>query len=1539
MDAVRTFNNELSGVYECKPPISRAKMTAVTKSAIKSIKMYKHVVQSVEKFIQKCRPEYKVPGLYVIDSIVRQSRHQFGAEKDVFAPRFAKNIFGTFQHLFKCPVDDKAKIVRVLNLWQKNGVFTAETVQPLLDMANPENVVEAPPEPVESVKAENTSSSAAAAPAAAESNPKLDDNAMGIVSQILQQAKQNEEQQNQLQHLQQLQQQLENHKKVMNKAKQVQTPGGLDPNMIAQIQQLAAQLNEVTSQVGAVVAKAPPEVEPKQPQVFNKSLLDDFDYEDDDKPSGMKHEAQQQQPPINQYSNFAMQNEMEMAPPLNNIPHPNLPHQPVPNPYNHHLMQQQEAFNREIQQQQQHQQPPEPSDMGMESEQSVEVGEVRSPRRRSHSRSRSRSPKRRRSRSRSRSRKRRRSRSRSRSRRSKRSRSRDRRERRREREKEKEIQREREKKGLPPIKKEYLSVCTRTVWLGHVPKNIPESEIRNLMEEHGVVNSIDMVPPRGCAYVVMAERKEAYKAIKRMEKVKLGGMTLKVAFAPGKGVKGKEYKENWVVEKGVTYIPWDRVRDGMDLDEIAEGAVLDHETIPPELKKDVPPPEIKPKIEEDTKMQTDSVPKLPSIPGLSVPGQPIPGLPTVASIPNLVASLPLAGVPAPVPPVGTTTASHPPPPHPPSVDQPPNFPPGGFHRLPNFNPRMPPPGFRFPAGFDISRPPPQLPMRALLPGNIPLPVGQAPPKPGMEPTSQGEPGKVLVIPGFQAMPPQHPAGMGQPQLMPHPGQPRIGFVPFRLPPRMAQPGGPVPEGIPTSLPSLLGHPPGQPNLPSQSVSRDKPSRFSDEPPKSLPSTTDANQVPKDGPFKIPLPPKNNALSMVAALNKMMDEDEEGEAKSKAQKESMDGKELHGARPLTAREVTGMAIRSQNPPSLLSQPMQQVPGVRFGLPGVRMLHPMIAVRGQPIFQRGMPAGGLPVRMSGMPVRLQGVPSTHASLHGIPPGVQIRGPVPLMLAPEIRPGLPNPEMMAGGIGDRSKMGDVDDRISDIDQREAEAQRLRHNRPDERWNSDGEGDNFGKITRGPPGQDKDWRGDRDWRGPQPEMRGPRSLLGPDMRGLGSPNMRRPGVPEMRGPGGPEMRGPGGPEIRSLVGPEMRNLGGMRGPGGAEMRGPGGPEMRGPGGPEMRGPGGPEMRGPGGPEMRGPGGSEMRGPGGPEMRGPREGGWPQRDEPRRPWPEREDRFGEDQRRDSDRRHDMERDWREQDWRDRSRGNRDKSRDDRDRGKDREDRERGKDRERERDRDREREKDRDRDRERDRDRYSRDRGRRGRSREEDRDRNKDRDRPRRSRWGPSEEESTISQSADHSKPEANKPKQNLGDVPESVGKIPSQAEAGIPEQERLKQPQSSDLSETDATLPSTKDATEPNLPSSATPVVEQSHSIPIQPAIPDKLIIEQKLPSQANVPISIQSQPEVMMEPSVPMDNEPGLPEQPKVVMQEPDLPVLNPNILENGNDAVENCEPPNAADALLPQDGAKMDNAGQPAVGEAPEGGSNESSNQPSQ
>jgi arginine/serine-rich splicing factor 15 len=78
---VKEFNREINSVLATAPPISRAKMAAITKSALKAQSHYKHVVMLVEKFIAKCPAEYKVPGLYIVDSIVRQSKHNAGFKK------------------------------------------------------------------------------------------------------------------------------------------------------------------------------------------------------------------------------------------------------------------------------------------------------------------------------------------------------------------------------------------------------------------------------------------------------------------------------------------------------------------------------------------------------------------------------------------------------------------------------------------------------------------------------------------------------------------------------------------------------------------------------------------------------------------------------------------------------------------------------------------------------------------------------------------------------------------------------------------------------------------------------------------------------------------------------------------------------------------------------------------------------------------------------------------------------------------------------------------------------------------------------------------------------------------------------------------------------------------------------------------------------------------------------------------------------------------------------------------------------------------
>ncbi|XP_016331357.1 protein SCAF8-like [Sinocyclocheilus anshuiensis] len=530
MEAVKVFNSELYSLNEYKPPISKAKMTQITKSAIKAIKFYKHVVQSVEKFVQKCKPEYKVPGLYVIDSIVRQSRHQFGQEKDVFAPRFSKNIITTFQNLYRCPADDKSKIVRVLNLWQKNSVFKSDIIQPLLDMAAglpPPSVT--PVSASSAVPVNSTTPGTPATPATpANIVQSLPDWASQIsntdtvaaVAQILQSP--------QGQQLQQLVQSLQ----MQQQKPQPSLLQALDAGLVVQLQALTAQLT---------AAAAANTLNPLEQRVssFNKKLLGQFDFGNESEHSeDSKKDATSQLPVVPESINSSIFHQLA-----------------------EHLQQQNlEQFQKQLMEHQQHQQkgqdaifgpensappgqssaPPQLPEQEAKMEDSIdnqqqdmdidegqdtvdeevfeaEEKKTSSTRSRTRSRSRSRSPKRRRSRSRSGSRKRKhrkRSRSRSRDRKRKSSRSYSSERRAREREK------ERQKKGLPPIRSRVLSGKITEVHLCFL-------------------NSI--------------------------------------AWALNKGVK-QEYKQFWDVDLGVTCIPWEKVKLD-DLDDFAEGGMIDQETV------------------------------------------------------------------------------------------------------------------------------------------------------------------------------------------------------------------------------------------------------------------------------------------------------------------------------------------------------------------------------------------------------------------------------------------------------------------------------------------------------------------------------------------------------------------------------------------------------------------------------------------------------------------------------------------------------------------------------------------------------------------------------------------------------------------------------------------------------------------------------------------------------------------------------------------------------------------------------------------------
>ncbi|OON14396.1 hypothetical protein X801_09816 [Opisthorchis viverrini] len=139
MEYVTAFNAELNSLKETPLPVSRKKMASITRAALKAIKFYKHVVQSVEKFIIRCPSELKIPGLYVIDAVVRQSQ-SFYQDKDVYGPRFMRNLVAVFLSLLQCEEKDKPMISRVLYLWQRSSVFPLPIIQALQNVLNdPEN--------------------------------------------------------------------------------------------------------------------------------------------------------------------------------------------------------------------------------------------------------------------------------------------------------------------------------------------------------------------------------------------------------------------------------------------------------------------------------------------------------------------------------------------------------------------------------------------------------------------------------------------------------------------------------------------------------------------------------------------------------------------------------------------------------------------------------------------------------------------------------------------------------------------------------------------------------------------------------------------------------------------------------------------------------------------------------------------------------------------------------------------------------------------------------------------------------------------------------------------------------------------------------------------------------------------------------------------------------------------------------------------------------------------------------------------------------
>ncbi|XP_072546891.1 SR-related and CTD-associated factor 4-like [Salminus brasiliensis] len=637
MDAVKAFNVEMLSMMDMKPPISRAKMMSITKAGIKAIKLYKHVVQIIEKFIKRCGPELKVPGLYVVDSIIRQSRHQFGEDKDVFGPRFLKNMADTFHSLYQCPPDDKTKILRVLNLWQKNSVFGMDVIQPLLDMASApvtpvlENGVTlggSPAAQLPSVSVPITlhqpiSTGVLPEPPNPAALPQLPQLQIPVALPQLPQL-QNPAALPQLHQLHQLpqlhnpvaQHQLHNPAALPQLHNPVAQPPLQNPTAMPPLQNPAAlaavtqflqstqgfnlqQVLQTLQQGGANAQPAAQTSAPaQQKSSIAKVLLDRFDY--DEEPDVVEEPIQEETPPaVSAAVNLEALQQALQAHLLSQLSSQVLPNnqpalqslagpqsvtgfvQTAGQPYPDFQVSRSPGPSETIQTQNYGHIEAELPDIPLESRQSrrderdarySRRSRSRSPRRRSSSHSRrsgsgSRSHSSRFRRSRSRSRERRRA--------SPRRRAEDRRA-------EDRRERDRRHKGLPPIRRETLSVCSTTLWIGQLDKKTQQQDITSLMEEFGQIESVNMIPPRGCAYIVMVHRQDAHTALSKLSRgsARINHKPFKVAWALNKGVNSR-FKKYWDVELGVTYIPWSKLKTA-EIPALREGGTLDQDTFKPE---------------------------------------------------------------------------------------------------------------------------------------------------------------------------------------------------------------------------------------------------------------------------------------------------------------------------------------------------------------------------------------------------------------------------------------------------------------------------------------------------------------------------------------------------------------------------------------------------------------------------------------------------------------------------------------------------------------------------------------------------------------------------------------------------------------------------------------------------------------------------------------------------------------------------------------------------------------------------------------------
>lgn len=81
------------------------------------------------------------------------------------------------------------------------------------------------------------------------------------------------------------------------------------------------------------------------------------------------------------------------------------------------------------------------------------------------------------------------------------------------------------------LKQKYgFIVCSTTLWIGHLSKLVQQEELSDTFGEFGDIVSIDLIPPRGCAFICMNRRQDAYRALQDLKHHKLQGKAITVSI-------------------------------------------------------------------------------------------------------------------------------------------------------------------------------------------------------------------------------------------------------------------------------------------------------------------------------------------------------------------------------------------------------------------------------------------------------------------------------------------------------------------------------------------------------------------------------------------------------------------------------------------------------------------------------------------------------------------------------------------------------------------------------------------------------------------------------------------------------------------------------------------------------------------------------------------------------------------------------------------------------------------------------------------------